>query len=141
MSLNPAINIIKKYEGLQLRVYTCPGGKETIGWGHVVKPNESFRYITDAQAEMLLMKDIRDAEEAMLRFIKVPLNNNQKCALISFIFNLGSGNFQSSTLLKVINEERHLDVPEQLIRWVFVSGKKFRGLMRRRCEESLLYVS
>jgi lysozyme len=141
MSLDPAIRLIKKYEGLKLRPYICAGGKNTIGYGHVIRPNENFHHINEDQAHNLLVRDIRDAEEAMIRFVKVPLNNNQRCALISFIFNLGPGNFQRSTLLEVVNQAKHLDAPEQFIRWTFAGGRRLLGLMRRRVEEAMLYVS
>lgn len=141
MSLDPAVRLIKKYEGLKLRPYVCPGGKQTIGWGHVIGRGESFHHINEDQAHQLLIRDIRIAEEAMLRFVKAPLNNNQRCALISFIFNLGAGNFQKSTLLRTVNESRHMDVPEQLIRWVFAGNRRLLGLLRRRVDEAALYIS
>lgn len=142
MSLQPAIDIIKQFEGLSLRVYQCPGKKQTIGWGHVIKPHEtSFFEINTDQAEKLLIEDIRVAEEAILRFVKVPLTNNQRCALISFVFNLGAGNFSKSTLLTKVNESAHMSVPAEFIRWIFANNIKMRGLIRRRLSEALLYVS
>lgn len=138
-----AVELIKHYEGFMAETYHCPGGALTIGYGHVIQTNESFTNVTITQsaAEELLKQDMENAANSVRRIIKVPLNENQFGALVSFVFNLGATNFQNSTLAKLINQEEHLKVPSELIKWVHVGGKPLRGLVRRRLEEALLYVS
>lgn len=81
------------------------------------------------------------AEQAVNHLVSARINRNQFSALVSFVFNLGSGNFKNSTLLKVVNAENHLDVPNELIKWRNASGKPLLGLLRRRLAESVLYLS
>lgn len=142
MQLNAAgIELIKKFEGFEPEPYICPGGKLTIGYGHVIKPHESFTSITVEQASTLLLKDCEEYEEAVRKLIRVPLNDNQFSALVSFTYNLGASNFTGSTLLKKVNKNYHFEVPNEFTRWVFANGRKLMGLLRRRCAEALLYVS
>ena len=79
------------------------------------------------------------AERAVLRLIKVPLTDGQFDALVSFTFNLSSGALQRSTLRRKVNREEHEEVPAEFMRWVWVGGRKLRGLVRRR--ETVLFMS
>lgn len=133
--------LIKHFEGFSATPYKCPAGVTTIGYGHVIKPGEHFTTITQELASQILMLDIRSAEASVNHLIKVKLNRNQFSALVSFVFNLGHGNFASSTLQKVVNQQAHLDVPSELIKWRLSQGKPLKGLLRRRVQEALLYLS
>jgi lysozyme len=134
------IELIKKFEGFSAKPYICPGNKRTIGFGHVIKPTENFVILSEKQAEALLIQDLRIAEEAITRLVTTRLNENQFSALASFVFNLGQGNFSRSTLLRRLNENQMLDVPQELMRWTFASGKRLIGLMRRRVAEAQLFL-
>ena len=81
------------------------------------------------------------AEEAVLRNVAVKLNENQFSALVSFVYNLGEGAFASSTLLKKLNRQKYLDVPEQILRWHRVGSRPYKGLIRRRAAEAELFIS
>ena len=136
------IDLIKRFEGFSAKVYICPSGYPTIGFGHVVKPYEDFSAgIDEAQAEELLRQDAQIAERAVLRLINVPLTDGQFDALVSFTYNLGGGALQRSTLRRKINREEHADVPEQFMRWVWAGGRRMKGLVRRREAESFCYLS
>lgn len=135
------LDLIKNFEGFRPTLYTCPGGKPTIGYGHVVKKHEGFTKISRDQAENLLRRDVEAAEHAVTRLVDVPLTDGQYSALVSFVFNLGSGAFQASTLRRKINCRLHAEAPKQLRRWVWAGGKKLRGLEKRRAAESKLYES
>lgn len=135
------LDLIKNFEGFRPTLYTCPGGKPTIGYGHVVKKHEGFTKISRDQAENLLRRDVEAAEHAVTRLVDVPLTDGQYSALVSFVFNLGSGAFQASTLRRKINCRLHDEAPKQLRRWVWAGGKKLRGLEKRRAAESKLYES
>jgi len=76
---------------------------------------------------------------AVLRLIDVPLTDGQYDALVSFTFNLGAGALQRSTLRRKANREQHVEVPKQLMRWVWAGGRKLKGLIRRREAEALIY--
>lgn len=135
------IDLIKRFEGFSSTVYICPAGYPTIGYGHLVRSGESFTEITETEAEELLRKDVESAERAVLRLANVPLTDGQFDALVSFTFNLGSGAFQRSTLRRKVNRQAHVEVPAQLMRWVWAGGRKLNGLVSRRSTEAIRYVA
>ena len=97
---NNGIELIKRHEGLRLNAYKCTSGKLTIGYGHT-KGVKIGQTITKEEAERLLREDLIVAENEINRH-NLNLNQNQFDALVSFVFNVGIGNFQTSTLLKKI---------------------------------------
>lgn len=126
--------------------YYDPVGLPTIGYGHLLSrtawtPLSQFQAITVAQAEALLRADLMKAAGAVMRMIKVKLNANQIAALIDFVFNAGAGNFEISTLRRVINRGDFAAVPGQLMRWVYAKGIKLPGLVKRRRAEAELWVA
>ena len=136
--------LIKYFEGFVPEIYICPGGRPTIGYGHVVREDERERFtdgIDEATAEDLLRRDVETAERAVLRQIRVPLEDGQFDALVSFAFNLGGGALQRSTLRRKANREEHGAVPTEFRRWVWAGGRKLRGLVRRREAEAGLYAA
>jgi len=143
------LNIIKSFEGLHrlgddgiVRAYRCPAGKWTVGYGHT-KGVRSGMKATPEECEQFLVEDVQWCEEAIRRHVEVPLSQRQFDALVSFVFNLGEGNFARSTLLKRLNKGHYDEVPEQLQRWnkARVDGvlKPLRGLTRRRSAEAALF--
>lgn len=142
MKINQAgINLIKKFEGLELKSYKCSAGKLTIGYGHVILPNESFTQITETQALDLLRSDIKKFEDIVNTNVKVKLSDNQFSALVCFVFNVGGGNFRSSTMLRLINENNLLLAGAEFIRWIYVNKKPMRGLCLRRIAEMELFYA
>ena len=136
--------LIKRFEGFAPEVYICPGGWPTIGYGHVVRDHEHERFadgIDEAIADELLSLDVETAERAVLRLIRVPLEDGRFDALCSFAFNLGSGALQRSTLRRKVNREEHHNVPTEFRRWVWAGGRKLKGLIRRREAEAGLYAA
>jgi lysozyme len=94
------MDLVKRFEGFSATVYICPAGFPTIGYGHLLRDDDQMIIddgISLAEAEQLLRKDLRAAEQAVLRLINVPLTDGQFDALVSFTYNLGSGALQSST--------------------------------------------
>ena len=142
MHINQAgLDLIKQFEGFRAVTYYDVGGKPTIGYGHLIKDGECFTKLTHEQAEQLLRQDVAEAEAAVKRHVKVKLNENQFSALVSWVFNLGEGNFASSTLLKVLNKQQYINVPEQILRWHRVGRQPIKGLIRRRAAEAMLFIS
>ena len=137
-----AIDLIKEFEGLRLNAYLCPAGVWTIGYGHTRTARAGMR-ITKDQADLLLADDITRVVSSMMRHIRVPLDNYQYGALVSFVFNVGIGAFLGSTLLRLLNDNRHDLVPQQLMRWnkATIDGKRVElpGLTRRRAAEAQLW--
>ena len=134
------IALIKEFEELRLKAYLCPGGVWTIGNGHTasVKPG---MVISEAQAEEYLKADLI-AFERYLNGLGLALNQNQFDALISFIYNVGTGNFSNSTLLrKVRANPQDNSIVDEFLRWVYSKGRVLPGLQRRRLAEMKLYFS
>lgn len=136
------LNLIKRFEGFSPSVYICPAGYRTIGYGHLVRPDERARFsngVSEVWAAELLQQDVRSAEAAVLRLITVPLTDGQFDALVSFTYNLGSGALQRSTLRRSVNRSQHADVPVQLCRWIWAAGQRSQGLIKRRRAEAQRY--
>ena len=134
------IALIKEFEGLRLKAYKCPGGVWTLGYGHTagVKPG---MVISEAQAEEYLMADLI-ASEKYLNDLRLAINQNQFDALISFIYNVGTGKFSRSTLLrKVRANPQDNSIMDEFLRWVYSKGRVLPGLQRRRLAEMKLYFS
>ncbi|MCK2116524.1 lysozyme [Pseudomonas juntendi] len=126
--------------------YYDPVGLPTIGYGHLLSrkawaPLEQFPEISVTQAQALLRSDLMKAAGSVMRMVKVKLNANQLAALIDFVFNAGAGNFEVSTLRRVINRGDFPAVPAQLMRWVYAKGVKLPGLVKRRRAEAELWVA
>jgi lysozyme len=143
MKLSEAgFNLIKSFEGFSHVTYICPGGYRTIGYGHLMSDDEDFPDgISVFEGERLLWGEVQEAEQAIWRLIHVPLTQGQFDALVSFVYNLGSGALQRSTLRRKINWEEHHEVPRELMKWVWAAGRKLNGLIRRRQAEGLMYQS
>lgn len=135
------VALIKKFEGFSPVPYTCPAGKVTIGYGHVIKPGETFTTLAEEEATQLLMRDLVNREQAVMLLVKVPLTQGQFDALVSFVFNLGVGALKSSTLLKRLNAGEYERAADNFQRWVFVGHTKLKGLETRRAAEWAMFTS
>lgn len=134
------IEALKFFEGLRLTVYKDSAGLDTVGYGHLVKPGESFTTITEAEAEQLLKADISYAEDAVNRLVKVDLDQHQYDALVSFVYNVGAGAFADSTLLKRLNYGDYQGAANELDRWNKAGGRVIDGLVSRRYHEKQLFL-
>ncbi len=136
------LKFIALHEGFRDKIYKDPYGYKTIGYGHLIRENEEELFkkgITRDQALELLKNDIYEAEKAVNLLVKVPLTQNQFDALVSFTFNVGSGNLKKSTLLKKLNEGDYKGAADQFLRWI--GSPPLPGLQRRRSEERKIFVS
>lgn len=145
--------LLTQWEGCELRVYNDSAGLPTIGVGHLLTKSEltsgkitiagvPVKYadgITQQQAEDLLSQDLGPREQVVNQAVKVPLNQNQFDALTSFTFNVGRDAFTGSTLLKVLNQGKYDQVPDQLMRWTRSGGRVVQGLVNRRQNEVKLW--
>ncbi|MCH2227107.1 MAG: lysozyme [Candidatus Caenarcaniphilales bacterium] len=145
------IKLLKDFEGYRAKAYLCSAGVWTIGYGTTKYKNgravKSGDQIDQNQAEELLANDLLKFEKAVLSAVKVKLNQNQFDALLCFVYNIGSGAFKSSTLLKRVNEKNFTDAANEFLRWnkaVSPQTGKLRvlpGLTRRREAEKKLFAS
>ena len=135
-----AIDLIKHYEGFSSKPYYCPAGISTIGYGHVLRKDENFQFITEEDAEAILKQDCSWAEQAVIALTSIPLNQNQFDALVSFVFNLGSGSYQASTLRRKLNRGDAKGAADEFKRWVYAGGIKLKGLVVRRKAEQELFL-
>lgn len=134
------LSLIKGFEGLRLKSYQDSVGVWTIGYGHTKGVTQGDT-ITEAKADMFLREDVKDAEDCVNQNVTVSLNQNQFDALVSFVFNLGSGNFTSSTLLRKLNTEDYIGAANEFQKWVYAGGQVLGGLVRRREAETNQFIS
>jgi lysozyme len=136
------LNFIKQSEGFRSQTYLDAASLPTIGYGHRLLHAQSFpEGIGESEATALLAADVRDAEQAVQRLVKVALTQGQFDALVDFCFNLGQGRLAASTLLKVLNGGRYAAAAEQLLLWDQAGGKPLAALKARREGELNLWNS
>lgn len=138
------INKIKTHEALRLQPYRDSAGLWTIGYGHLIKPDEWWNEITEEFAEQLLKNDLAIAESAVKDFVEITITQNQYDALVSFVFNVGVNAFENSTLLKKLNAGDP-SVVDEFLRWnkTTINGKLkvVAGLTTRRERERDLFLA
>ena len=139
------IEALKYLEGFSSKVYKCSAGVKTIGYGHTIKEGEQFTTINQKEALKLLEDDIRYFLDEIKKLINEKqynlLNENQICALIVFVYNIGVSNFSKSTLLKKINIGNSLmSIASEFDKWIYVKGIKHLELIIRRSAEKELFL-
>lgn len=134
------LDILRKYEGCRLKVYQCPAGVWTIGWGHSGKlVHQNTKPITQAQADKYLEEDAMFAMQAAIGaspiLRKYPMRQQ---AIADFIFNLGIGNYLKSTLKQRVDVGDWERAVTEIKRWNRSKGEVLQGLVKRRAEEAEL---
>lgn len=133
------LSLIKSFEGLRLLAYRDAVGVLTIGYG-ATRGVKAGMSVTKEQAERMLLNDVQRFEAEVERLVKAPLSGNQWDALVSFTYNLGAANLESSTLLRKLNTGDYAGAAEQFPRWNKAGGKVLPGLVRRREAERVLFL-
>lgn len=134
------LSLIKSFEGLRLQAYQDAVGVWTIGYGTTRGVNAGMK-ISKEQAERMLLNDVQRFEPEVERLVTVPLSQNQWDALVSFTYNLGAANLESSTLLRKLNAGDYAAAADQFPRWNKAGGKVLVGLTRRREAERALFLA
>lgn len=140
------LNLIKKYEGLRLSSYLCPVGIPTIGYGSTRYPNGKKvilgeKLANEKEATQLLLSTLSPFEAAVNKHLP-NLNQCQFDALVSFTYNLGTGAFVKSTLLKKAKvNAADPSIVDEFLKWNKAGGKVLAGLTNRRRDEANLYFS
>lgn len=138
--------IIKKHEGLRLSSYLCPAGVPTIGYGNTRYPDGrkvilGEKLSSEKEAIQLLLASLQSFEAAVNRHLP-NLNQCQFDALVSFTYNVGTGAFIKSTLLKKAKvNPADPSILDEFQKWVRGGGRVLPGLVTRRREEANLYFS
>lgn len=140
MNLGEAgLELIKSFEQLRQTAYKpTPNDVWTCGFGHV-KGVKEFDTCSIQQANEWLLEDCAEAINCVNNDVTAGINQNQFDALVSLVFNIGSGNFQSSTLLCRLNEGAFKEAADQFLRWDHQAGRVLPGLTRRREAEKALF--
>ena len=137
--------LIKKYEGFSSTPYLCPAKVPTIGYGATYYPNGKAvtlkdTPITEKQADEMLSFMLVKYENAVSRYVSIPLTQNQFDALVSFCYNVGQSNLLSSTLLKKLNAKDYKGASNEFLKWNKSGGKVLQGLVNRRKDEREVFL-
>ena len=140
------LGIIKSFEGFSPTPYLCPANRWTIGYGSTwdIKGravNGSHLPITRDEAGPLLKREIRHVESAINRLIKAELTENMFSATASLVYNIGTGNFQRSTLKMKLNRGEYENAADEFPKWRKAGGRILKGLVRRRAQERELFLT
>ena len=141
--------LIRQFEGCKLVAYKCPAGKWTIGYGSTfyadgtpVKEGDKIDQATANQLFDLIVADFEKQVKMILGDTLVAtLPKEAVDALISIAYNIGTGNFSKSTLLKRIKADKNNlgGIEDGFLMWVKAGGKVLNGLQRRRAAEFEMY--
>jgi lysozyme len=153
-----AVDLIKHHEGKRNRPYMCSALLHTIGYGHVLYPEQGKLKLEDRKNYPLrpehdkewsddgivaiLRSDLQRFENGVLRLCPSSADSQaQFDALVSFSFNVGLGNLQSSTLRMKYNRGDIAGAADEFLKWNKAGGRVLKGLQNRRLEERELFLS
>lgn len=146
MKLNEnGYNLICEFEGLKLKPYLCSAKIPTIGYGNTYYPNGKRVTLLDdtitKEYAFEIFKTIADKfAKRVDEMVKTELTQNQFNALVSFAYNVGTGAFATSTLLKKVNNNPNdVTIKNEFLKWVRANKKVIQGLVNRRNKEALIY--
>ena len=132
------IELLKHFEGCELKAYQDSVGVWTIGYGHTKGIYEGLE-ITQSEAEKMLVDELPEYEGYITDKVVPMLQQHEFDALVCWVYNLGPTNLSSSTMLKKLNAGEFKEVPFQMKRWDKAGGQPLLGLTRRRNAEALLF--
>lgn len=145
MEINKAgKDLIKRFEGCKLKAYKCPAGVWTIGYGNTFYEDgtkvKEGDVITQERAEELFDIIISDFVRMTDALVKSDVTENNFAAIVSFTFNVGTGNLKKSTLLKKVNANpKDPSIRAEFMKWTRANNVVLKGLVRRREAEAKLY--
>ncbi len=148
-------DLVEYLEGYRADAYQDQAGVWTIGYGHQIVKGDGFYHpslnptgrktLTEPEARALKEADEKIAKDAIAKFVKVPLTENQYAALASLIFNIGVGAFSTSTLLRLLNQYRYEEAAAAFKDWNKITKNGLLVvdpiLVSRRKRESELFLT
>jgi len=144
---NSGYLLITEFEGFSAKPYLCPAKIPTIGFGNTYYPDGKRVTLLDKEITKVqafeIFKSVADRfGSAVSKLVTSPLNQNQFNALVSLAYNIGTGNFASSTLLKKVNKNHNdITIALEFKKWNKVNKKEVAGLTKRRIYEANIYFS
>jgi len=152
-----AIEVIKHHEGKRNRPYLCPALLWTIGYGHVLYPEQAKLKLEERKAyplrtehdkiwsdggiDAILRSDLARFEIGVIRLCPGAADSQSHFdALVSISFNIGLGALQSSTLRMKYNRGEFDAAAEEFLKWTKGGGRILPGLVKRRSDERSLFL-
>ena len=134
--------LIKNFESCKLTAYKADKSEKyyTIGWGHYGSDVKKDMKISKERADKLFENDIKYFEECVNAYVKVPITQSMFNALVSFTYNVGSGAFKKSSLLKYVNKCKYDKASKEFKKWNKCGGKVLKGLVKRRELEKIEFL-
>ncbi len=132
--------LTESFEGCELTAYRDIVGVLTIGYGHTGANVYPGMVITQQQAQDFLDQDVQSAVGCVNSSVRVPVTQNQFDALVDFVFNLGCGSLNESTLLRELNQGNYAAAANQFPVWVYAGTEVSSDLVRRREAERALFL-
>lgn len=132
--------LVAPFEGKRNDVYVDPANILTSCYGHTGPELKKGQRFTDDQCLEQLAIDLSSHNRQMLSVVKVELSEGEHAAYLSFVYNIGAGQWQKSTALKQLNSGSRFSACEQLKRWVYINGQPSKGLANRRQAEYQMCV-
>lgn len=122
---------IATHEGYRSEAYKDTVGVPTIGFGETagVKMGDKT---TPERALVQLLESTEKHADAIRQCIHVPLYQHEFDAYISLAYNIGTGAFCKSTLVKKLNQGDYTGSCNEIRRWNKAGGKVLPGLVKRR---------
>ncbi|MGA8673495.1 MAG: lysozyme [Terracidiphilus sp.] len=133
------LSLTEQFEGFRLTAYQDQVGVWTIGYGHTGPDVTPGKTITMAEAQALLTQDVSSAAGCVNTVVAVKLTQQEFDALVDFVFNLGTGAFKGSTMLRDLNGGDFTSSAAQFDLWDRAGGAVVAGLLRRRQAEAALF--
>lgn len=137
-----ALPFIKKWEGCKLTAYPDPvsgGAPWTIGYGATGVYISEGTHWTQAEADADLLQRLATINTSLTRAIRVRITQNQRAALASLAYNVGTTSIINSTLLRLLNACDYQGAADQFPRWNHAGSTVVPGLTNRRAAEKLLF--
>lgn len=136
-----AVDLIRHWEGCRLEAYQDIGGVWTVGFGTTGPGIHEGTKVSEAIAVAMLKSDIAQVSDAVSRLVGLHTSQNQFDAIVSFAYNVGTGAFKSSRMLKLILAGKKEEASQEFLKWNHVGGVIVAGLMARREAERKLFLS
>nr|WP_306804955.1 lysozyme [Providencia sp. PROV128] len=126
------VSMIAYFEGMVTKPYKDVVNVTTVCFGHTGADIIPTKTYTEAECLALLEKDLSKVRKGVDPLIKVDIDDNTRAAIYSFAYNVGTGAFARSTMLKKLNAGDIAGACNELKRWTYAGGKEWKGLITRR---------
>lgn len=130
-----AVATVGNFEGLRLKAYIpIPGDVPTVCYGETrgIRMGMSF---TKAQCDAMLLKGLDEFADRMEACVKRPMGDDVYVAFLSLSYNIGSGGFCKSSVVRLYNEGDRRGACRAIMMWNRAGGREVPGLTRRRALE------